>query len=107
MFIDNLEGCIPKSVAVTSFSSSEADVALACTASKYDDIAKFVIELKKIDCIDDAFVTDISAEVDDETGDETYTFNVTCKFVSMVEEESLGVEDDSPDADATLEDVQQ
>lgn len=107
MFIDALEENIPKNAAVTSFSSNEESVNLACTASKYDDIAKLVIQMKKIDCIDDAFVTDIASTVDDETGDETYTFNVTCKFVSMVEKESLGVEDDSSEADATLEEVQQ
>ena len=107
MFIDALEENIPKNAAVTSFSTNEESVNLACTASKYDDIAKLVIQMKKIDCIEDAFVTDITTEADDETGEETYNFNVTCKFVSMVEKESLGVEDDSSNADATLEEVQQ
>lgn len=102
MFIDNLEESIPKEVAVTSFSSSESDVSIAGTSATYDAIAKFVIELKKIDCITDAFVSDISAEQLEDTGEENYIFNVTCQYVSMVEEEDIGV-DDSGASDGSLE----
>lgn len=104
MFINGLEDCIPKEVTVTTYSSNEGDVTLSAVSSSYDAIAKFVIELKKMECISDAFVSDITTNPDDETGEEVHTFNVTCQFVSMVQEEQIGVDEGEPagDADATL-----
>lgn len=101
MFIESLEDCIPKEVAVTTFSSGDNGVQIAATSASYDAIAKFVIELKKIECISDAFVSNITTSVNDATGDETHQFSVTCQFVSMVEEEQIGV-DESADEAGTL-----
>ena len=102
MFIDNLEGCIPKDVAVDQYSSNEGDVSISGTSTSYDAIAKFVIELKKLDCISDAFVSDV-AEEESDIGENTFKFNVTCQFVSMVEEEQIGVQEDDNADGSTLE----
>ena len=94
VFIDNLEECSPKELAVESFNSNEGDVSISGTSSSYDAIAKYIIELKKLECISDAFVSDINTEKDDATGEEIHKFNLTCKFVSSVEEEQIGVQED-------------
>ncbi len=103
MFIAALEDCIPKEVTVQTYSSSESDVSIAATSASYDAIAKFVIELKKIECISDAFVTDISTSIDAEDGTELHTFNVTCQFVSMVQEDQIGVDEGETESDALLD----
>lgn len=100
MFITALEENLPKDIALTSYSSNEEAVSIAAVSENYDAIAKFVIQLKQIECISDAFVTDIRAEVDQATGEEVFNFNVTCNFVSMVQEEEIGVDDGSDDTDA-------
>ncbi len=97
MFIESLEDSIPKDVAVKTFASSDAGVQISGTSASYDAIAKFIIELKKIECISDAFVSDISSSVDEVTGEEIHEFNLTCQFVSMVEEEQIGVDEGSDD----------
>ena len=103
MFIAALEDCIPKEVTVQTYSSSESDVSIAATSTSYDAIAKFVIELKKIECISDAFVSDISTSIDAEDGTELNTFNVTCQFVSMVQEDQIGVDEGETESDALLD----
>lgn len=98
MFIESLEDCLPKGVAVSTFSADEGDVKISAVSSDYDAIAKLVIELKKLDCISDAFVTDVKSTVDDETGETIHEFNLTCQFVSMVEEEQIGVDESADEA---------
>lgn len=106
MFIESLEDCIPKDVAVTSYSSSESDVTIAATSGSYDAIAKMIIELKKIECISNAFVSDITSSGIEGTDAEQHVFNVTCQFVSMVEEEQIGVDENTEGGEATLETVE-
>lgn len=103
MFITALEECQPKEVIITSYSSNENSVSMAATSSSYDAVAKMIIELKKVACVENAYVSDISTEIDETTGEETNTFNITCDFVSMVEEEQIGVDEGTGDADATLD----
>lgn len=85
MFVDALEKGLPKEIFVQSFSSDDAGVTIAGTSQSYDAIAKYIIELKKIECVDDVFVSDIAEEVNEETGKTVYNFNFTCVFVSMVD----------------------
>lgn len=119
MFIAALEENMPKDIFLTSYSSSDGGVNLACTSATYDAIAKFIIQLKQIECIDDAYVASISetklavpvatasAEGQEgegtatETTDASYTFTVTANFVSMVEKDT----EQEPAADGTLEDA--
>ena len=97
MFFENLEDNLPKEIIVSNMSTSDEGVQIAASSKSYDAIAKLIIQLKTIPCIDDAFVTDINES--DAEGDEiTYEFNVTAKFVSMVEEQSIGVEEEDTSA---------
>lgn len=104
MLFDELEKNQPKDIAITSYSSADADITMEGTAKNYDAIAKFVIQLKKIECIDDVFVSEISTEVDEETGEEISVFSLTAVFVSMDEEDEATLDEQNA-GDATLETV--
>lgn len=86
IFFDELETNLPKDMVIRAYTSSEDGIAMAGASASYDAIAKLVIQLKQIECIEDAFVVDISEVEDEETGAIAYEFNVTAMFVSMVEE---------------------
>ena len=82
--------------------TSDEGVTLAAVSENYDSIAKLCIQLKTIPCIDNAFVTDINEEENEEDASKkTYTFNVKANFVSMVEEKNIGVEEDTEAASET------
>ena len=80
-FVKNLEAATPRDTYVESFDSAADVVEITAVSTDYDDIAKMVIELKKISVITDAFVSNIDGKTDDETGDITYTFSITCVYV--------------------------
>lgn len=103
MFIEALEENQPKDMIVTEYSSDADGVTLTGTAASYDSIAKLVVQLKQIECIDNAFVTTIDEKEDNDTGTINYTFSLQCDFVSMVEEEEEVDEIDSEAGDATLQ----
>ena len=102
MFIEALEKNQPKDMIVTDYSSNADGVTLAGTASSYDSIAKLIIQLKQIECIENAFVSSIDEAENQETGEIDYTFSLKCNYVSMVEEEPENELDSSTD-DATLQ----
>lgn len=102
MFIDALEANQPKDMIITEYSSDDEAVNISGSSASYDAIAKLVVQLKKVECIENAFVTSIDEEEDDDTGSITYTFSLTCNFVSMVEEETEN-EIESETGDATLQ----
>lgn len=60
MFFAELEKNQPKDVVINTYSSSDAGVTMSGITKDYDAIAKFIIQLKQIACIQDAFVTDLS-----------------------------------------------
>lgn len=101
MFIEALEANQPKDMIITEYSSDEEQVTLTGSSDTYDSIAKLIIQLKQVECIDNAFVTAIDEVEDDDTGEITYTFSLQCNFVSMVEEEPEE-ELDGETGDATL-----
>lgn len=101
MLFDDLEKNQPKDVSIQSFNSSDGGVNIGATAKSLDAIAKFIIQLKKIECIDNAFVPGYTEEVDD-NGNKTYTFSVTASFVSMVQDEDAELEEQNT-GDATLD----
>ena len=103
MFFEALEENQPKEIVINTYSSSDQGVELNGITHDYDAIAKFIKQLKQIECIEDAFVVDLSesddgyvrltgqADVDAPEGEtaqeyKTYEFNITARFVSMVEE---------------------
>ena len=101
MFIEALEDNQPKDMIVTEYTSTAEGVTLTGNAETYDSIAKLIVQLKQIECIENAFVTTIDEVEDSDTGKINYTFSLQCNYVSMVEEaeDELGSETD----DATLQ----
>lgn len=98
MFFEELEKNQPKQIVINTYSSSDTGVELSGVTQDYDAIAKFIIQLKQIPCIENAFVTDLT-EADGNVGGtaegenagevaKSYTFNITANFVSMVEDTS-------------------
>lgn len=104
MFFEALEKNLPKDMMITSYASSGDGIAITGSAKNMKAIAKLVKQLKEVECIADVFVPDISNETDDESGEDTYTFNMTASFVSMVEEDEATLDEQSA-GDATLDTV--
>jgi type IV pilus assembly protein PilM len=104
VLFEELEKNTPKEIAVQNYASNEEGVTLNATSQSYDAIAKFVIQLKQMSCISDAFVSSISEDVDEDTGDATYTFDVTAAFVQLADD---GIEsiDETGGADGVLPDA--
>lgn len=80
-FWDTLEECVPKNVNVLSIGSASGGVSIAMESTDYDSIARLVIELRKIDCIENAFISSVTEATDDGTGAKIYTYTVTCNYV--------------------------
>ena len=79
-FIDQLESKIPSDIYITGFTSSNSGVSLPCVATSYDSIADFIMQLKTIDCVTDAYVPSLTKSVND-AGETTFTFSVSVKYV--------------------------
>ncbi len=102
-FIEELEDCIPKNIVVSSFDSSESGVNITGVSESYDDIARFVQELREISCIDDSFVSSIVESEEQETGAIQYTFSLSCIYVSTVVPEELDVVGDGSLEEETVD----
>lgn len=102
-FISELEKKMPSEITISSFSTSDSGVTLPCTSTSYDAIADFIMQLKTIDCVDNAYVASISKAVD-EAGQETFTFSVSVEYVPMMEDPAAAT-DDGADATADTETV--
>ena len=87
MFIDALEDNQPKNLTVDSFSSDENGVTLTGYADKYDSVAKLIIQLKQVECVDNIYVGSI-VENEGDDGSVIYSYNFRCNFVSLDEEET-------------------
>lgn len=109
MFFEDLEENMPKNMAINTYESSDEGVELNGITSDYDEIGKFIIQLKTIECIEDAFLVDVTeventngtVEGSDESSDIYYEFNITARFVSMVEDDT----EEEAAADAVLEET--
>lgn len=93
MFFEALENNLPKDIAINTYKSSDAGVEMNGITKDYDAIAKFVIELKKIECVENAFLVDLKETEQEGTGEgaeaiKYYEFNITANFVSMVEDDT-------------------
>ncbi|MBR3600149.1 MAG: pilus assembly protein PilM, partial [Lachnospiraceae bacterium] len=80
-FITELENKIPTSVIVKGFTSSDAGVSIPAVSTSYDAIADFIMQLKTMDCISDAYVASISESYDENTDTYEYSFTVTATYV--------------------------
>ncbi|MCI6239767.1 MAG: type IV pilus assembly protein PilM [Clostridium sp.] len=98
-FISELEKKMPSEITISSFSTSDSGVTLPCTSTSYDAIADFIMQLKTIECVDNAYVASISKSVD-EAGQETFAFSVSVEYVPMMEDPAAATEDG---ADATTD----
>ncbi|MCM1084071.1 MAG: pilus assembly protein PilM [Clostridium sp.] len=93
-FISELEAKIPTTVVVTGFTSTNDGINIPCVSADYDSIADFIMQLKTIECIDDAYVASIAKRADETTGEVSYEFSVTAIYVNtnpkalLVEEET-------------------
>ena len=103
-FISELEKKMPSEITIGSFSTSDSGVTLPCTSTSYDAIADFIMQLKTIDCVDNAYVASISKTVD-EAGQETFTFSVSVEYVPMMKD-PVAATDDAATADTeTVDDT--
>ncbi len=86
-FIAELEEKMPSSIYITGFNSTNNGVTMPCVSTSYDAIADFIMQLKTIDCVDNAYVASIAK--DDAEGEITYEFSVTVNYVPMMEDPLL------------------
>ncbi len=80
-FITELENKIPTSIVIEGFNSSNNGVSIPATSTSYDAIADFIVQLKTMDCISDAYVGSITEVEEKDTGMTVYQFNVTASYV--------------------------
>ncbi len=86
-FISQLEEKIPTSVVIKSFSSSNSGVTIPAQSTSYEAIADFIMQLKTMDCISDAYVASIS-EAKNDAGEITYDFSVTAVYTVPAADEA-------------------
>ena len=90
VFISQLESKIPTNVVLTGFTSNADGVSLPASSTSWDGIADFIIQLKSIDCIADAYVSSVTKNVTE--GNQTvYNFTATAVYVDTRTPEELGV----------------
>lgn len=83
---ESLEDALPSDSKISGFSSSSGGVSITVTSTHYDSIARFVQELKKINCIENVFISSISEAEASEAGVQSYSYNVTCTYIPTVNE---------------------
>ncbi len=81
-FIQALENKIPEDVTLGGLNLSPDGVSFDCKAEKYDSIAKFVMQLKSISCVENVFTSGINVEKGDNNKIEGFTFDITCNYSS-------------------------
>lgn len=99
VFISELESKIPTNVVVNSFTSSGEGIVIPAISTSWDGVADFIIQLKTIDCIDDAYVSSVAKSVD-EKGQVTYLFTATAVYVDVRTPEELGIITDAATEEA-------
>ena len=85
-FINEFEEKIPKTVYITSFSSTDGGVTVNVTATGYDDVAQLIVNLKSISTIDNVYVASVNTVRADGAGPDVFNFTLTCTYVKPVTE---------------------
>ena len=91
-FINNLEEALPVNCVIDQFTSTDASISIPGKAASYDDITEFIMNLKKIECIDDVFISAIANSIDDKTNTSVYAFTLTCVYKPLQVDDLLGTE---------------
>lgn len=78
--ITELEDKMPKDVTISAFNSTATGVDFTCNTTSYENVAAFAINLKEIECIDNTFIASVTENAEEESGDVTYDFTVSCIY---------------------------
>ena len=92
-FINNLEDALPTNCVITQFNSSDGSIVIPGMASSYDDITELIMNLKKIECIDDVFISSITSAIDEKTKEAVYSFALTAVYKPLKVDDLLGSEE--------------
>lgn len=107
MCIDELEHKIPSGVYITGFSSSNSGFSVPAVAASYEDMAEFMIQLKNIPCIQDAYIAAYTKNISPE-GEVSFTFSVTAQYVDnnpYVMDQGVVLDEDVADDASTDEET--
>lgn len=102
VFISQLESKIPTNVIITSFTSSADGIVIPAVSTSWDGVADFIMQLKTIDCIADAYVSSVSKAIS-ESGETTYNFTATAIYVDTRTADDLGVVSEEATEETTEE----
>ena len=80
-FINGLEEKIPSNIVVQSFSAGNDGITIPCVGSSYDDVGKFIMNLKEFSFIDDVYVSSV-AQAENEMGESDFAFTLTCVYTN-------------------------
>lgn len=99
-FWNKLEECLPTNVNVTNIQSASDSVSIVMQSTDYDSIAKLVVDLRSVDCIQDAFIASIEKKEEDNSDSFVYEYTVTCNYV-LPEFEAVSPTDDTTATDGS------
>ena len=99
-FWNKLEECLPTNVNVTNIQSASDSVSIVMQSTDYDSIAKLVVDLRSVDCIQDAFIASIEKKEEDNSDSCVYEYTVTCNYV-LPEFEAVSPTDDTTATDGS------
>lgn len=102
-FWNRLEESMPSNINVKSITSSSSGASLVMVSEDYDSIARLVVELRNIDCIENAFIASITESA--EEGAVAYDYTVTCNYVLPVAEATEATTAEAAVEDTTAEDA--
>ena len=81
-FIDHLEATIPSDIKVVSFSAGASGITIPCESGSYESVAQFIMNLKALDIVEDAYVASVTQAEDQETGEIKYSYVLTCNYTN-------------------------
>ena len=81
-FIDHLEATIPSDIKVVSFSAGSSGITIPCESGSYESVAQFIMNLKALDLVEDAYIASVNQQEDQETGEIKYGYVLTCNYTN-------------------------
>ena len=88
-FINELEDNMPTNINILSFTANTESVSIPGIAASYDDIADFIMQLKKMECIEDVYVSSIAQTLEvgagatsASDGTASFNFTLTCRYTN-------------------------